>query len=97
MGKRTGDLNHNGKGLGTTMNYHDGAAGRNTSDTFDLFAKDARAFRAAGLGMTVINELEGHAIRAASDLLDWSASDLVRIHRVGKATAAKLTALIEMQ
>jgi hypothetical protein len=63
---------------------------------FDLYAKDARAFRAAGLGMTVINELEGHAIRAASDIIDWSVSDLLRIHRVGPATVSKMFALVEM-
>jgi hypothetical protein len=67
----------------------------NTANIFDLFARDARAFRAAGI--RPVAALASYGIRAASDALDWPPRDLLRIPGVGRATVEKLVALVAMQ
>jgi hypothetical protein len=62
----------------------------------DLFARDSRAFKAAGIQHVAIAEMARFGIRAASDALDWRRRDILRIPHVGERTVEKITALIEM-
>ena len=78
--------------------YHDGAAGRKTSNPFDLYRIGPECFRAAGgFGPVRLAELAAHGIRTASDRLDLGQRELQRIHGIGQTLAQRIVALRAMQ
>ena len=65
-------------------------------NSLDLYARDNRAFVAAGIHNVTIQELNRFGNLAASDALDWRPSDLLKLQHVGQRTVEKIAALIEL-